>query len=128
MGQVSNKDVIFSSVVLAGALALLNASLTFANQWPTLLVKWTGALSIELAAAILALILARRWRLVSRRALRWLAIVWVVLVIGHYADVTSRSLYGRDVNLYWDLHLMPDVGSMFAVVMKPWVLGSLLAA
>ena len=56
---MSNKDVIFSSLVLAAALALLNASLTFANQWPTLMVKWNGALSVELSALILGLVLGR---------------------------------------------------------------------
>src|SRR5262245_50449650 len=119
MGRVSNKDLVFSSVGLAAALALLNASLTFGNLWPTLMVKWTGGLSVELAALVLALILARPWRQAGPRARRWLAAVWVVLVIGRYADVTSRSLYGRDVNLYWDLHLLPDVGAMFAFVAKP---------
>lgn len=133
MGRVSNKDVIFSkgaifsSLRLAGALALLNASLTLGNLWPTLMVKWSGGLSIELAVFILALIVARPWRQTSPRARRWLAIAWVVLVIGRYADVTAKSLYGRDVNLYWDLHLMPDVGAMFAFVAKPWVIGVIFA-
>jgi hypothetical protein len=112
---------------LVAALALLNTSLTFGNVWPTLMVRWTGGLSIELAAFILALIAARPWREASPRARRWLAWVWVILVIGRYADVTSRSLYGRDVNLYWDLRLMPDVGAMFAFVANPWLLANVIA-
>jgi hypothetical protein len=40
----------------------------------------------------------------------------VFLAVGHYIDATARSLYGRDVNLYWDLQLLPNVGAMFASV------------
>lgn len=124
MSRVSNRDVIFSSFTLAGALALLNASLTIGNLWPTLMVRWTGGLSVELAIYVLALALARPWFETTPRARKWLAAAWVVLVIARYADVTSRSLYGRDVNLYWDLRLMPDVGAMFAFVANPLVLAA----
>jgi hypothetical protein len=122
MGRVSNRGVIFSSFSLAGALALLNASLTFVNIWPTLFVKWMGGLSVELAVCVLLMVLLRPWFETTSRTLKWLAAAWVVLVVARYADVTSRSLYGRDVNLYWDLRLMPDVSAMFAVVAKPWLL------
>ena len=40
---------------LVAALLLLNASLTFQNAWPTPAVRWQNALSIELAALVLAL-------------------------------------------------------------------------
>ncbi|MCC7181880.1 MAG: sulfatase-like hydrolase/transferase [Acidobacteria bacterium] len=84
--------------------------------------------SVEAALLVLGLALASAWR--SRVALptcRALAALWVVLVIGRYADVTTRSLYGRGVNLYWDLRLLPDVGAMFASVAQPVVLGGLVA-
>ncbi len=42
------------------ALALLNASLTFRNVWPTPGVEWSGDLSIELAVFVLGLALASR--------------------------------------------------------------------
>jgi hypothetical protein len=126
MGRVSNRDAVFSSLALAAALALLNASVTFGNLWPTLLVRWNGGVSLELAACILGLIIARPWQPASKVARRWLAIFWVILVIGRYADVTTRSLYGRDVNLYWDLRLMPDVGAMFAFVAKPWLVAAIV--
>ena len=86
--------------VLAGALALLNASLTFENLWPTLWIRFTAALSIEVALFLLAIVVAARWfKVPSPAALRILAAIWVVLVIGRYEDVTARSLYGRDINL-----------------------------
>src|SRR5262245_56246194 len=106
-------------LALAAALLLLNVSLAFASIWPTLIVRLTVQLSLEVAVCIVILAVARRSGKPSERALKWLAGIWVVLVLGHYIDVTTRALYGRDINLYWDLRLMPDVGAMFAVVAHP---------
>jgi sulfatase-like protein len=97
---------------LVAALVLLNASLTFENVWPTPFIKWTGQLSAELAIVILALSAFRP------RRVRWLSGVWVLLVLGHYADVTAPALYGRDVNLYWDLRFIPDVVRMVTTVAR----------
>jgi hypothetical protein len=115
---------------LAAALLLLNASLTFVNVWPTLGIRLSPQLSLEVA--ILALGLAAvGWAgraPVSRTAQRFLAAGWVVLVVAHYVGVTAQSLYGREFNLYWDLQLLPDVGAMFAAVARPRVLVALVAA
>jgi len=129
MGKESNAAGIFHWATLAAALALLNASLTFENVWPTLAIKLNRQLSAEAALCVLGLVLARRWLgPPSNRTLRALAVVWVLLVAGRYAEVTSRSLYGRDINLYWDVRLMPDVGAMFAFVLHPWLVAPVLAA
>ncbi|HEU4692432.1 MAG TPA: sulfatase-like hydrolase/transferase [Vicinamibacterales bacterium] len=114
--------------VLAGALALLNASLTFENLWPTLWVRFTAALSIEVALFLLSIVVAVRWfKAPSPVALRVLAAIWVVLVIGRYEDVTARSLYGRDINLYWDLRNLPSVGGMLSSVAKPWLMAATIS-
>ena len=114
--------------LLAGALALLNASLTFENLWPTLSVRLTAALSIEVALCVLAIVVAARsFRTPSPVALRVLAALWVVLMIGRYEDVTARSLYGRDINLYWDARNLPSVGGMLSSVAKPWLVASTIA-
>ena len=114
--------------MLAGALALLNASLTFENAWPTLSIQLTRALSIEVALCVLAIVVAVRWfRVPSPVALRILAAIWVVLVIGRYEDVTARSLYGRDINLYWDARNLPSVGAMLSAVAKPWLVAAAIA-
>ena len=114
--------------VLVVALVLLNASLTFANIWPTLGVRVSGDLSIELAICALGLVLSRRWFGVpSRATLRWLAVWWVVLMVGRYIDETAQSLYGRDINLYWDVRHMPNVGAMFAFVASPWLRAAFVA-
>ncbi len=128
---------------LAAALFLLNASLTFESAWPTPGIRWRGALSIELVAFVLLLMAARPWlgapsrppgpaeaghdfRLdvasgFSRTVMRWVAALWLVLVIGRYAEVTAAALYGRDINLFWDLRFVPDVVALLARPERLWV-------
>ncbi len=114
---------------LALALALLNASLAFENLWPTPGVRLTRALSVEAALFVLALLIARRrFGAPSRLALRWLAIGWVALVVGRYIDVTSLGLFGRRINVYWDMRLLPNVGGMLAAVTDPALVSATLAA
>ncbi len=130
MGGVSNRSRGATWAILAGALTLLNVSLAFVNIWPTLAIRSSRLLSVEAAALVLGVAVARGvtrhpLSIVSRRLL---AAAWVVLVLGRYIDVTTRSLYGRSVNLFWDLKLLPDVGAMFAVVADPLVLGAVVAA
>ena len=138
MVGVSNRTGFLLWLSLVAAIGLLNVAVTFANVWPTLGITWRGALSAELAAVFLAFLWGwrRRGAGPSPRLLRRLTWVWVFLAVGHYIDATARSLYGRDVNLYWDLKLMPNVSAMFAtvanvalvaavaagVVLLPWLL------
>ncbi len=97
----------------AGAVFLLNLSLTFENRWPTPAIRWQGEASIELAIVVLALWLLWRWlgRL-PRAAVNAAGAIWLVLAIGRYADVTAPALYGRDINLYWDVRYVSDVTKM----------------
>src|SRR5262245_15029479 len=102
-------------ISLALAVLLLDVSLTFHNIWPTPAITWRGEVSVEIGVFLgaLALVAAMRRRqpMLSRRALRILTVVWLLLVIGRYADVTASALFGRDINLYWDLRYIPDVVS-----------------
>ena len=120
-------------VAVAVALLLLNLSLTFRNVWPTLAIRPTAEVSPDLAFAVVAIVCLRWWRgHVSVRIQRGVAVAWVLLLAGRYVDVTTRALYGRDVNPYWDLRHVPSVGAMFATVAEPWqmalFLGTAVAA
>jgi hypothetical protein len=103
---------------LAVSLVLLNASLTFENVWPTPKIQWGHALSIELIACILLLAVAHRWA--PSMARRVLPALWVLLVAGHYLDVTGPGLYGRDFNLYWDSQHLGNVAAMLARAVPVW--------
>jgi hypothetical protein len=118
-------------LALVAALLLLDVSLTFHNVWPTPAISWRGELSVELAAYICgcALIATRlRSRSISSTTLRWITVVWIFFVVGRYADVTATALFGRDINLYWDLRFIPDVVSLLAKAAHVWlVTGAALA-
>jgi hypothetical protein len=114
------------SFVAAGVL--LNASLSFHNIWPTPAIAWWGELSVECALLLVALAVVRSAYGATRAApmrsplvIRTLSIVWVVLVLGHYADVTTPALYGREINLYFDLQFMPDVAAMVVRAAPLWL-------
>jgi hypothetical protein len=112
---------------LAVALFLLNISLSFANVWPTLKVRWNGDVAVEVAALIL-IATAGGLRSFSKRTLRVLTAGWMLLVIGHYADVTAPALYGHDINLYWDLQFVPAVTSMIVKAAPIWLVAAGAAA
>src|SRR5262249_17742041 len=77
-----------------------------------------GELSVEVGAFLCLIGLAaaarRRERMLSSRVLLVLTLIWIALVVGRYADVTATALFGRDINLYWDLRFIPDVVSLLA--------------
>jgi len=115
--------------VLGPAIVLLNRSVTFYNVWPTLAVNWYGSLSVELAVCLLILAAVGAYWKLSRNSLRCMAIVWVLMIIGRFADVTAPSLYGREINLYWDLrHLSGVAGMLAAAAPKRVVLEAAAAA
>ena len=106
--------------LLAVALAVLNASLTFGNVWPTPKIRWQSALSIELVVCVLCLTVFRPAP--TSLARRALPALWLVLAVGHYLDVTAPSLYGRDVNLYWDAPHLGNVVAMISEAAPAWLL------
>ena len=130
MPELSNQD---STLAMArrrsaAALVVLDASLAFKNVWPTPAIRWQGALSVELAVCVLAMALAYpRFGSLSRRTLAWLGAIWVALVIVRYADVTAPALYGRPVNLFWDMRHVSAVAAMLARVAS-WRLVLLIIA
>jgi hypothetical protein len=129
MHGLSNGTAVKRAAILAAALTVLNASLTFVNVWPTPLIRWNGSLSAELALVVLigALASGRGW-IASRRFLGVAAGIWVLLVIGRYADVTVQSLFGREINLYWDSRHFSAVGAMLTAVANPLIVVGAVAA
>jgi hypothetical protein len=104
------------------ALALLNFGLTFDSLWPTLWIRPQLAVSIELAAAVFVLALAAgRFGPPSRRVLAGFAAAFTLLALGRYAEVTARELYGRPINLYYDVPHVPRVVAMFAEAAPQWL-------
>jgi hypothetical protein len=128
MDTVSNRAAVFKWLVLAAVLVLLNLSLTFENHWPTLFIRFTDAVSAELAVLILIVGILRSWLgPPSRAILRSAGVFLVLLVLGRYVDVTMRSLFGRELNLYWDLRYVPDVSAMLAFVARSWLIAAVSA-
>jgi hypothetical protein len=116
-------------LTLAAAVLLLDVSLAFQNVWPTPLIRWSDELSVECGVFLILVIAAQLcFGPLSRGAARWLTAGWLVLVLGHYADVTTPALYGRDINLYWDVRYMPDVAAMIARAAPLWLIACVTAA
>lgn len=99
------------------ALVVLNTALTFGSVWPTFWIRPTPDLSVEIAGLLLVL---AGWQYLrgapSHPLLAVCAVVFVLLVFGRYGAVMSHSLYGRDINLYWDSQHLAAVFGMFASV------------
>lgn len=112
------------------ALTLLHLSLTFYNVWPTLAIRWQAEWSVELALGVLLLAMANPLsRRAAPRGLSVAAAVWLLLVVGRYFQVMAPALYGREVNLYWDLQHVGSVVAMIArVASAPMLAGGAIAA
>ena len=90
------------------ALLFLNGSLSFRNWWPTPGILPDARLAPGFVWLWLLLLLVVTWRgALSRRAAGLLAAVYSLLVLLRYADVTAPALFGRAVNLYWDVPRIP---------------------
>jgi phosphoglycerol transferase MdoB-like AlkP superfamily enzyme len=115
-------------IAVAAALLFLNFSVTFENVWPTPAIRWDWELSIELAALLLALAVANaRFGRTSPRVLRLLAGLVVLFALGRYAEVTAPALYGRQINLYWDLPNIGSVAAMLARAAPTWIIAAAAA-
>jgi len=106
------------------AALLINALLVFGNVWPTPWPQFRLAAAPELAL-LLVVLAAWRW---YRDPLKGWAIAavsagLVLLVVGRYADVTAPALYGRPVNLYWDLPHVANVTGMLVRAAPVWIAG-----
>ena len=102
---------------LAALLAAiyLNGALTFQNVWPTLWPRPVPELSAELLALLagLALLRAGGGRL-GPGARRGLAALLLLATVLRYAEVSAPPLFGRALNLDWDVRHLPNLLELFA--------------
>ncbi len=90
------------------ALLLLNACLSFSTLWPTPFVVLDARVAPEFVLLWTAVLLGVTWRgRLGRRTLGGLTLLYLVLVLGRYADVTVPALFGRPINAYWDIPQIP---------------------
>ncbi len=123
------------------ALLLLNGMLSFSTWWPTPGIVPDKRLAPEFVGLWLVLLALVAWRgPLSPRSLTALALAYLLLVLGRYLDVTAPSLFGREVNLYWDGAQIPrflwvtaqdfpwwiSAGAVAAVALLLWSLHRLL--
>jgi hypothetical protein len=117
--------------VVAAVLALLflNGMLSFKEWWPTPGVLPDHRLAPEFVCLWLALLAAVGLAgPLSRRAVAGFTLVYMLLVVGRYADVTAPSLFGRPINLYWDGAQIPRFLWVSAQDLAWWQSGAALAA
>jgi hypothetical protein len=89
-------------------LVILNGLLSFTAWWPTPAVLPDLRIAPEFVLLWLTMLLIVRIRGALPRSIFWLlCVVYTVFVLARYLDVTAPSLFGRPVNLYWDIPQIP---------------------
>ncbi len=92
-------------------IAFLNILATLQNIWPTPWVRPVAEISIEIAAMTLILAMWVEFRgPLGKRFRRTALAVLLLLIAGRYGDITAPALFGRRIDLYWDLqHRIADI-------------------
>jgi hypothetical protein len=110
------------------ALLLLNGLLSFNTWWPTPGIVPDRRLSPEFVWLWVALLAVVGWRgHLPRAALAGFVVAFLALALGRYVDVTTPSLFGRELNLYWDVPQIPRFLWVSAQE-KPWWQSALVVA
>lgn len=112
-----------AAVIASLSIAALNLALTFENAWPTPFPRPTMSISVELAVIVLIMAVAgRRAARLGWASIAALTAAVLLLVHGRYLHVTALGLFGRPVDLYWDLRHVPRVLEMSAGMVPGWLL------
>jgi len=103
-------------LAIAAAVGIaLNLALTLQNAWPSIWVRAGAGVSVELLALLALIALYLEWRPALPRWIAWvLAGTLFLLIVGRYVAVTAHALFGRSINVYFDLPQLPAVVSMNA--------------
>lgn len=90
------------------AMLVLNAFLSFSTWWPTPWVIPDARVAPEFIGLWVVVLGLVAWRgALGPRGLRLIALGYLMLVLGRYADVTVPALFGRPINAYWDVPQIP---------------------
>ena len=116
-------------VKIALAVAILNFLTTFHNVWSTPYIQPDSRVGTDFVGLwVILLLLAALFGHVSRRAIAVLTGLFLVAVIGRYADVTVPAWFGRKVNLYWDAQHLPTFLEVASQEYAWWQLLGMAAA
>ena len=111
------------------ALLILNGLLSFTDWWPTPAVMPDRRIAPEFIVWWCLLLVWITIRgLPGRKALVTMAAVYLLLVLGRYLDVTAPSLFGRAINLYWDVPQLPRFLLVTVTKLPLWLTATALAA
>jgi hypothetical protein len=111
------------------ALLFLNSMLSFSTWWPTPGIVPEARLAPEFVWLWLALLAVVAWaKRLSRLLLALFTVAYLLLVLGRYLDVTVPSLFGREINLYWDGAQIPRFLWVSAQDLPWWQSGAVMAA
>lgn len=104
------------------ALLLLNGLLSFSTWWPTPGIVPDHRLAPEFVWLwLVVLALVGVFGRLPRGAAALLAAGYLLLVIGRYVDVTTPALFGRELNLYWDVPQIPRFVWVTAQQYSAWL-------
>jgi hypothetical protein len=110
LGPGIGQTILAALAALVFLLALFTPASEAENHRPILDLR--PALEILVLAAVLALLGVAGWRLPRLlRALLALALLLIALL--HLVDALMPGLFGRQLDLYWDLGLTPSVIGLF---------------
>ncbi len=111
------------------ALLVLNALLSFSAWWPTPGVLPDARIAPEFVWLWVVLLALVAWRgVLSRRSLALLTASYLLLILGRYIDVTVPSMFGRPVNLFWDIPQIPRPLWVWAQSAPWWLVLSVVLA
>lgn len=111
------------------ALLFLNAALAFSTWWPTPGIVLEARLAPEFVGLWLVLLAAVAWRRrLSNGVAAAITFGYLLLVLGRYVDVTVPSLFGRPLNLFWDIPQIPRFLWVSAQSLPWWANVGALAA
>ena len=108
------RNSLLGALLLALILFYLNSSLTFQNLWPTPWIRLVPELSVEVLGLLGALALLRGLGLrAGARTRLALAALLLLATLLRYTEVAAPPLFGRGLNLYWDVRHLPNLIDLF---------------